>query len=317
MQTGAIIVAAGCSDQLRTFRPLMCISGKPMIRWLCDSLATARISPVVVVIGDHARQIEHCLEDTKAVVVLNRQFQQTDMLYSVQLGLTQLKRNCDGVLIIPADMPLILPSTFRTLKKAEAPVFLPVYQGQTGHPIGIGRELFESLLKYKGEDGLHGYLAQTDAEPVLIPVEDEGILLDVNTEEDYHQALNLAAKRAGKGKLHLSCDFQLSVDQQAMNRQTMYLLEMLEWTGSLQTASECLGLSYTQCWRQIKSMETELGFPIVESVAGGQRGGGTRLTEKGKLFLEAYQQFILAGEKMLEILFQEQFSQDFVHLLQK
>ena len=312
MATGAVILAAGESKQMRAFKPLMCIGGKPMIRRLYDSLAEARISPIVVVTGYHAEQIERCLEDTKAILVQNRQYRQTDMFFSICLGIKRLPQKCSRAFIMPADIPMVLPGTLKKLSTAEGSVVIPSFRNQAGHPVRIDRSLFDKIEQYEGEDGLRGFLTQTEKDIVFYPIEDEGILMDANTDEEYLALQNLEAKRAGKGKLHLTCDFQLSVENLVIDRQIMHLLEMVDYTGSLQTASECMDLSYTQCWRQIKSMEKELGFQVVESVAGGQRGGGTRLTEKGKDFLETYQQFISAGDRILELLFREHFPASFV-----
>ena len=101
-----------------------------------------------------------------------------------------------------------------------------------------------------------------------------------------------------------------------MNRETMRLLEMVQYTGSLQLASELMNVPYTRSWRQIKNMERQLGVPIVRSAAGGARGGGSLLTEQGTALLEAYQNMSKECAKLSNWLFQEYFSDDFVEKLQ-
>lgn len=94
------------------------------------------------------------------------------------------------------------------------------------------------------------------------------MLLDVNSYEEYEQVLAMEAQRCGRGKLHAECDILLSVDDVIMNRETMRLLEMVQYTGSLQLASELMNVPYTRSWRQIKNMECQLGVPIVRERCG-------------------------------------------------
>ena len=192
----------------------------------------------------------------------------------------------------------------------------PGYEGREGHPILISRELFGAIEKYSGEGGLRELLGGLDADVRVVPVEDRGVLLDVNSYEEYEQVLAMEAQRCGRGKLHAECDILLSVDDVIMNRETMRLLEMVQYTGSLQLASELMNVPYTRSWRQIKNMERQLGVPIVRSAAGGARGGGSLLTEQGTALLEAYQNMSKECAKLSNWLFQEYFSDDFVEKLQ-
>ena len=163
---------------------------------------------------------------------------------------------------------------------------------------------------------LRELLGGLDADVRVVPVEDRGVLLDVNSYEEYEQVLAMEAQRCGRGKLHAECDILLSVDDVIMNRETMRLLEMVQYTGSLQLASELMNVPYTRSWRQIKNMERQLGVPIVRSAAGGARGGGSLLTEQGTALLEAYQNMSKECAKLSNWLFQEYFSDDFVEKLQ-
>ena len=65
----------------------------------------------------------------------------------------------------------------------------------------------------------------------------------------------------------------------------------MEETGSLSGAAERLGLSCRRAWGKVRELENNLGVRLVESVAGGSRGGGSRLTADGAILVERYREF--------------------------
>ncbi len=67
------------------------------------------------------------------------------------------------------------------------------------------------------------------------------------------------------------------------------LLRGIEGMGSLSAAAREEGISYRHAWGDIKRAEERLGFPLVESTPGGVEGGGSSLTEKGRLLLQGYE----------------------------
>ena len=70
-----------------------------------------------------------------------------------------------------------------------------------------------------------------------------------------------------------------------------HLLKEIEREGSLKAASEKLGISYRKAWGDIKSAEQKLGIRLVNKTRGGKDGGNSFLTEEGKHFIFAYEEF--------------------------
>ncbi|MDO4490890.1 MAG: NTP transferase domain-containing protein [Lachnospiraceae bacterium] len=69
------------------------------------------------------------------------------------------------------------------------------------------------------------------------------------------------------------------------------LLREVERTGSLNGAAASLGMAYTKAMKLMKNAEKALGFPLTVRQVGGRSGGGSVLTEKGRLFLERYEAY--------------------------
>jgi molybdate transport system regulatory protein len=60
------------------------------------------------------------------------------------------------------------------------------------------------------------------------------------------------------------------------------LLAAIARTGSISQAAKALGVSYKGAWDAIDAMNNLAGETLVERVAGGKGGGGTRLTARGE-----------------------------------
>ena len=87
----------------------------------------------------------------------------------------------------------------------------------------------------------------------------------------------------------------------------MELFEKIEAYSSIKKASGAMGMSYTKALRIIRTAEDELGFPLVVSEKGGNIRGQTRLTEKGKKVLTAFQEIYNEVSAYAEKLFAEKF----------
>lgn len=66
------------------------------------------------------------------------------------------------------------------------------------------------------------------------------------------------------------------------------LLQLIEKTGSLNKAAKELQMSYRAAWGKIKDTEKRLGFPLLTTQTGGAAGGGSRLTDRARKWLEAF-----------------------------
>lgn len=66
------------------------------------------------------------------------------------------------------------------------------------------------------------------------------------------------------------------------------LLDGVEELSSLRAAAMRMGMAYSKAWRVMHECEQQLGFKLIDTVAGGKNGGGARVTEQGRDLLEKY-----------------------------
>ena len=59
-------------------------------------------------------------------------------------------------------------------------------------------------------------------------------------------------------------------------------------TGSISAAARAMGMSYRRAWLLVDDLKSVFGEPLVETAAGGSRGGGAALTPRGKTVLAAF-----------------------------
>ena len=111
------------------------------------------------------------------------------MASSIRAGLAAVSEETRAVLIALADKPLLRAETVNTLinrfHEAGADIFYPTYRGAQGHPVLMTRELFAELEQLEGDSGARSVLRKFAARAQAVETEDEGILLDIDTPEDY------------------------------------------------------------------------------------------------------------------------------------
>jgi len=66
------------------------------------------------------------------------------------------------------------------------------------------------------------------------------------------------------------------------------LLEEIARTGSISAAARAMGMSYRRAWLLVDDLRSVFGEPLVETAAGGAKGGGAALTPRGKSVLSAF-----------------------------
>jgi molybdenum cofactor cytidylyltransferase len=88
-------------------------------------------------------------------------------------------------LVVLADMPWIRPESVARVADAMrtgAAIAAPSWRGARGHPVGFAGSFFFELAALSGDEGAKAILARHRVQ--LIPVEDQGVVRDVDRPED-------------------------------------------------------------------------------------------------------------------------------------
>lgn len=186
----AIILCAGYSGRMHRFKPLMQLDGQGVLERVVGLHRDAGVTDIRVVTGFRAEEIRSSLTTWPVSVIYNPAFD-TGMFSSVLAGINALPADVESFFIHPVDIPLVRSHSLTRLMAAfdenPAPVIYPVFDGQRGHPPLIHGELVAAILAHDGSGGLRAVLDRFDAKALEIPVADEGILLDLDTPEDFQR----------------------------------------------------------------------------------------------------------------------------------
>ncbi|MCL4545621.1 MAG: nucleotidyltransferase family protein [Chloroflexi bacterium] len=148
-RVAAVLLAAGSSTRLGTFKPLLPWpaedSDEMLVEYQVRQLLHAGLSDVIVVVGDRADQVEPAARRWGARVVFNEDFA-SGKASSVRTGLAAAPLS--WLLVVGVDQPR--PASFyHTLCAAaqdSAPVVVPAFQGERGHPPLFHPRLRDELL---------------------------------------------------------------------------------------------------------------------------------------------------------------------------
>lgn len=77
------------------------------------------------------------------------------------------------------------------------------------------------------------------------------------------------------------------------------ILRRIADVGSISEAARSAGVSYKAAWQAIETLENLAGGSLVEKNAGGAKGGGSRLTDKGELVLRISDELARARSEVL------------------
>ena len=189
MRAAALITAAGLSSRMGRFKPMLSVGKTSIAQRVVQTLRRAGIDTIVMITGNNADTLEAHLEGSGAVFLRNEEYASTQMFDSIRIGLEYLQGKCDAVLFTPVDIPFFKVSTVRALLSCGTVPACPVYKGKTGHPILLGADLLPGIAAYGGERGLTGALESMNAELIRVEVDDEWMLMDTDTPEEYETLL--------------------------------------------------------------------------------------------------------------------------------
>jgi len=169
-----------------------------VIETVIGTFRQAGISDITVVLGHRADDLKPLLERAHVRWVINDKFNE-GMFSSIIAGLRSLRPGIRGVFLLPADIPLVKKATIEKIASEQRNfgdlIFYPTYMKQRGHPPLIPSRLFPEILSWNGQGGLQSLLELHEKEAHEVEAQDEGILLDIDTPEDYRNVCSLYERR--------------------------------------------------------------------------------------------------------------------------
>jgi len=184
----AVILAAGYSNRMGRFKPLLDLGGQPVITRSVETLHGAGLKDIRVVVGYQRASLLPVLKKLQVRVVINDKYAD-GMFSSVLAGIGSLEAKKGSFFILPADIPLVRAQTIRYLMEMcafyQGKILIPSFMGRRGHPPLVPVGHIQVIRQYSGDRGLKGALAKLEDETISVPVVDENILFDMDTPAKY------------------------------------------------------------------------------------------------------------------------------------
>lgn len=181
MNVDAFILAAGYSSRANGFKMEFLVQGKPILQRCIESFYD-NCNRIIVVSGFRHEKVKSLTSNySKVNVIYNEDFDK-GMFTSVKKGIKNVYG--ERFFLTPGDYPFISKEIVQKLLNENNEVIVPSYKGKGGHPILLKNSLIEEILNEPQDSNLKIYLGKKEC--LFLDVDDENILLDVDTIEDYN-----------------------------------------------------------------------------------------------------------------------------------
>ena len=170
-------------------KQLLPLAGKTVIAHCLETLLAGGSAELIVVVSPDGDEVARAARDYPVQVVINAD-PEGDMAASVRTGRDALSSSVTAVVVALCDYPLVTVETIKDLIKAHRrnpeDIIIPCYQARRGHPPLFPRQLLEELA---APLTLQNLLRANPQRIEHLPVADQGVLIDMDTPEDYQRVI--------------------------------------------------------------------------------------------------------------------------------
>jgi molybdenum cofactor cytidylyltransferase len=184
------------SRRMGTPKQLLRIGSETILERTLNNVRASNVSEIILVLGYAADEVRKTVAMQGLKVVINPDYQQ-GMGTSLRSGLAAVGLDATAALIVLADQPWVSPETFNRLieghQERKPQIIIPMYKGFRGNPVLLDRSVFAEVQALKGDVGCRGIFGDHTEDILKLPVDDPGILLDIDSHDDL-KSLNAAGQ---------------------------------------------------------------------------------------------------------------------------
>jgi molybdenum cofactor cytidylyltransferase len=192
-------------------KQLLRIEGKSLLEHTLANVRASAVHEIILVLGFAADEIEKEISPQGLKITRNESYQQ-GMGTSLRIGLAAVDPQSTAALIILADQPFVQTATLDRLIEfhgsskreigkretgkpaaARSQIVIPTYRGFRGNPVLLDRTVFPELQGLSGDMGCRAIFGDHTGGIYRLPVDDAGILLDIDSPEDLEKIDQLRA----------------------------------------------------------------------------------------------------------------------------
>jgi molybdenum cofactor cytidylyltransferase len=175
---------------------LLPFRGAPLVAAVVAALRGGGVDGIVLVTAPGDEDLRTWARQAGVATAVNPE-PARGMLSSIQEGVNALggadalARRGAILLVSPADLPRLraesVAGLLRRMAAAGAPLAVPVHHGRRGHPLALAPALIPEVFTLDPAVGLKQLRDRHAAELLEVPVDDSGVVMDVDTPADYER----------------------------------------------------------------------------------------------------------------------------------
>jgi len=153
-EIGGVVLAAGEGKRFGGPKQVAQLDGRPLLEHAVRAmLAVPSISPVVVVLGAHAREVQEAVDFDGADVVVCEDWADGQSA-SLRAGVTALGE-VEAAVITLGDQPFITPEVIAGVldHRGRHLAVRATFDGNPGHPVLLERRLLDHVAELEGDVG--------------------------------------------------------------------------------------------------------------------------------------------------------------------
>ncbi len=191
MELEAVILAAGFSSRAGTFKMELDFGGKGILERCIEGFYDI-CTQIYVVGGYQYEKVQRITQRySKVQMVYNSQYIK-GMFSSVKEGVRQVK--AERFFFTPGDYPLINQAVCMKMLEESGEIIIPAFNGKKGHPVLMSGKLAKEIFQEAEDSNLKNFINRRGF--TLVEVNDKGILMDVDTMDDYYKLLGLRSDKS-------------------------------------------------------------------------------------------------------------------------
>lgn len=185
----AIVLAAGRSQRMGAFKPLLPFGPKTVIATGIENLRGGGVETIVVVLGQDSRaeELKQHLQNSRVTFATNPD-PSSEMGDSIACGVRALPQATRAVIINPVDHAAVPSEVIAQLiNEWTAGVLLvkPTWNERGGHPVLVDLGFRDELLSLDPDGGLKAFFSAHREQVSRVPVKSNYVARDMDTWDDY------------------------------------------------------------------------------------------------------------------------------------
>jgi molybdenum cofactor cytidylyltransferase len=183
-----VVLAAGESRRMGRAKAALTVEGETFLERALRTLAAGGCSTLIVVFNPD-EPLAPELAFGQSIRAVRGGAAGSEQIESLRAGLRALPDSARAAVVLPVDHPRVRPETVRSLidvfESEGAAIVRPVCGGRHGHPVLFARAVFEELFDEALPEGARTVVQRHADAAASVEVADRGVLIDVDTPEDY------------------------------------------------------------------------------------------------------------------------------------